>query len=232
MEEAVVRRLVALNAAFYERLAGPFAASRLAPQPGYDRLAAFARPGASVLDVGCGPARFGRVLRGRELEFTYCGVDFSAPLLTAAGDFPGRLVQRDLSLADSLTGLGDFDLIVCLSTLQHIPGRANRSRLLAEMRDHLQAGGIIALANWQFLANTRQRRKIRTWDAVGLSATDVEPGDYLLTWERGGVGLRYVAFIDAAETEALANAVGLRVSEQYDSDGREGDLNLYTILTG
>jgi SAM-dependent methyltransferase len=231
MQEAIVRRLVELNAAFYEQLAAPFAASRATPQPGYERLLAYMPPGAAVLDLGCGPARFGRLLSARGLSAAYTGVDFSPPFLAAAGDFAGQLIRRDLTRAGCLADLGDFDLIVCLSTLQHIPGRANRLRLLAEMRAGLRPGGYIILANWQFTNSPRQRRKVRPWAAVGLSAADVEPGDYLLAWQRGGDGLRYVALLDAAETLSLAEEVGLRVNEQFHSDGREGNLNLYTILT-
>ena len=53
---------------------------------------------------------------------------------------------------------------------------------------------------------------------------------YLLSWHRGGYGLRYVALLDEAETQRLADAAGLRVVAQFYSDGREGNLNLYTLL--
>ncbi len=234
MDEAVARRLVALNEAFYERFAEPFAASRATPPPGFARLLAHLPAAPScVLDVGCGDGRFGRFLRARDPAIDpttgYTGVDFSAPLL-AAGEAPGHLLRRDLSRPGALDGLGSFDWVVCLSTLQHIPGRDHRARLLREMRDCLRPGGRLALANWQFLDSPRQRRKLRPWAEVGLAAADVEPGDYLLAWQRGGYGLRYVALLDAAATAALAEAAGLAVLAQFRSDGREGDLNLYTIL--
>jgi len=237
MDESVVRRLLDLNAAFYERFAAVFAASRTGPQPGYERLLAYLSAGpAAVLDVGCGNGRFARFLaaRGRApgLTVAYTGVDGSAALLAAAVDLPARLMQRDLSRSGSLDDLEQFDLVVCLSTLQHIPGWANRARLLAELGDRLGPGGHLALANWQFLDSPRQRRKVRPWAEIGLSDSDVEAGDALVAWQRGGYGLRYVAHIDAAATRELAAEVGLRVVEQYRSDGRETDLNLYTILAG
>ena len=236
MDDATVRRLVALNEAFYSRFAAPFAASRVGPQPGYERLLAYVPVGRPrVLDAGCGDGRFGRFLRASGREVDYVGVDFSAALLAARdgdGDVAGRFEQRDLSRPGSLDGLGRFDLIVCLSTLQHIPGRRNRARLLAEMATCLNAGGHIALANWQFLSSARQRRKIRPWAEVGLDEGDAEPGDYLLSWQRGGEGRRYVALVDEEETRRLAQGAGLRVVELFRSDGREGDLNLYALLAG
>jgi 2-polyprenyl-3-methyl-5-hydroxy-6-metoxy-1,4-benzoquinol methylase len=230
MDEALVRRLVALNEAFYARFAAPFAASRAAAQPGFTHLLPYLPAGRPrLLDVGCGDGRFGRFLAKQGVAVEYVGIDFSADLLVAATG-PGRFVRRDLSRAGSLDDLGRFALIVCLATLQHIPGWANRARMLAEMGACLEPGGHIALANWQFTASERQRRKIRPWAEAQIDAATLEAGDYLLSWHRGGYGLRYVALLDEAETQRLADAAGLRVVAQFYSDGREGNLNLYTLL--
>lgn len=231
MEEEIIRRLVDLNAAFYDQLAVPFSDSRSGPQPGYYRLLEHLPQGAlSLLDVGCGNGRFGRFLRASGVRMRYVGVDFSPRLMETGEDADALYYQRDLSCPDALTGLGSFDLISCLSTLQHIPGLANRIRLVMEMGACLQPGGRIILTNWQFLDNPRQRRKVRYWSEIGLSEKQVEANDYLLTWDRGGVGLRYVALIDQGATGILAEQAALHIIDQFRSDGREGDLNLYTIL--
>lgn len=232
MDAETVRRLVDLNAQFYDRLADPFSASRAAPQPGYERLLPHVPQEAfvDVLDVGCGNGRFGRYLLASGRSMNYTGVDFSERLMSTGGDVPGRRIQRDLSLPGALAGLDTYDLIACLSTLQHIPGRANRERLMRDMRDHLRPSGRLILANWQFLDNTRQRRKLRPWAGIGLDESRVEHGDYLLSWQRGGTGLRYVALIDEDATRSLADVAYFRIIDQFRSDGREGDLNLYTIF--
>lgn len=163
----------------------------------------------------------------------YTGVDFSERLLAIAREAgPGEFFQRDLVQPSCLTGLGEFDVVACLAALHHIPGYANRLRLLREMAEHLRPGGRLFLATWQFLTNERQRRKLRDWSLVGLDAADVEPGDYLLSWEREGQGLRYVAMIDEAAVAQMATEAGLTMERQFYSDGREGNLSLYTILRG
>jgi hypothetical protein len=43
--------------------------------------------------------------------------------------------------------------------------------------------------------------------------------------------LRYVCHIDETESELLAEAAGLEVLEHFRADGREGNLNLYVVLT-
>lgn len=232
MEAKIVARLLALNERFYAAMAGPFADSRRHPQPGYERLLSYLPAGARrLLDVGCGHGRWGQFLLARGAIQEYVGVDFNPTLLAQAAERTGgEFYRRDLSRPNCLADLGEFEAVACLSVAQHIPGRANRLRLLAEMGERLGEGGRLFLANWQFAGSPRQRRKIVAWSAVGLSDEDVEPGDYLLSWRRGGEGLRYAALIDAQETARLAADAGLVVVDQFRSDGREGNLNLYTIL--
>ena len=111
-------------------------------------------------------------------------------------------------------------------------GQVDQFRLWVRRHSIILFFLLVALANWQFAASERQRRKIRPWAEAQIDAADLEAGDYLLSWQRGGSGLRYVALLDEGETQRLAGAAGLRVVEQFHSDGREGDLNLYTILAG
>lgn len=233
MDEDVVERILLLNRSFYSEFAETFADSRLHPQPGFRRLLDLLRPSTDcVLDVGCGNGRFGAFLKEQGYTFRYTGVDFSRELLTLAErNVGGRFFQRDVSHSGYLQSVGRFDLVVCLSTLQHIPGRRNRINMLLEMKEHLAARGRIFLANWQFLDSERQRRKIRRWPEVDLSEEEVEDNDYLVSWQREGSGLRYVCYIDAEETAALAAACELRIIDQFRSDGREGNLNLYTVMT-
>ncbi len=254
MNPATVSQLVALNQAFYEQFGSSFSDSRSRPQPGFHQLLKALPPHTStVLDVGCGDGRFGRFLQqetGRvgdqEIkpmqspslpvsqspnDLHYTGIDFSERLLAIARQSgPGVFFQCDLVQPGCLAGLGEFDVVACLAALHHIPGYANRLRLLREMAEHLQPDGRLFLATWQFLTNERQRRKLRDWSLVGLDAADVEPGDYLLSWEREGQGLRYVAMIDEAAVAQMAAEAGLTILRQFHSDGREGNLSLYTIL--
>lgn len=237
MDEEIAARLLALNRRFYDQQADPFAESRQQPQPGFSRLLAYLpQPCASVLDVGCGEGRFGRFLAEDGFDGCYRGIDFSDKLLaTAAAHLPASLDSafqvRDLAAEGALDGLGSYSLVACLAVLQHIPGRASRVRLLREMGDHLEPGGRLFLSTWQFLDSPRQQRKVVPWAEAGIDDAVVETGDHLLTWRSGGYGLRYVAYIDAAEIERLAAEAGLHVIENFRSDGREGDLNLYTVLS-
>jgi tRNA (uracil-5-)-methyltransferase TRM9 len=236
MEEEIERRLLALNRSFYERLALPFAQTRERAQPGFARLLEYMpQPCSRVLDVGCGEGRFGRFLSARGFTGSYLGLDFSEALLVRAATalpetFDSAFLVRDLAGHAALSGLGGFDLIVCLAVLQHIPGRENRVRLMREMAQHLAPGGHVFLSTWQFMDSERQRRKLVRWQDAGLDPERMEPGDHLLSWQSGGYGYRYVAHIDATETHRLVSTAGLGMVAQFRSDGREGNLNLYTVM--
>lgn len=232
MKTEVAQKLLALNREFYRAQAQSFAETRETPQPGFDRLrSALPRVPCEVLDVGCGNSRFGHYLQQHNALSHYAGVDFSDELLAqAALRVPGDYFQRDLSQAGCLDNLVHYDVVACLAVLQHIPGYENRLRLLREMKERVEGNGRIFLSTWQFMDSERQRRKLRNWAEIGLSAADVEPNDYLLTWQRDGFGLRHVCLVDETQTAKLAAAAGLHILDQFRSDGKEGNLNLYTVF--
>ncbi len=232
MRPEIVERLLELNKEFYDTFAEAFAGTRGAPQPGFSRLLSYLpEPCQHVVDIGCGNGRFGAFLSQNVSKFTYTGIDFTGSFLEMAGaSLDGVFLWRDISQTGFLKGQGKFDLGVCLATLQHIPGKANRLAVLQEIVKHLSENGRIFLSNWQLATSSRQRRKILDWQEVGLSAEDVEADDYLLTWQRNGRGLRYVHQVDQAEVSWLAAGASLVLVDDYRSDGKEGDLNLYSIL--
>jgi len=233
MREATKKKLLQLNQEFYDSLADSFAETRGTPHPGFTLLLDYLPAELDgLLDVGCGNGRFGHfIARHRPLQ-RYVGVDFSGELLQKAAELqPGEYHQRDLSRPGALAGLGQFPAVSIMAALHHIPGRANRERLLAEMAACLQPDGLLLLSTWNFIDSARQRRKMRDWSEVGLADAEVEPGDYLLTWNRGGFAYRYVAMIDEEALAALATAAVLRVRHQFRSDGKEGTLSLYAVLS-
>jgi 2-polyprenyl-3-methyl-5-hydroxy-6-metoxy-1,4-benzoquinol methylase len=231
MEERVKQQLNDINRQFYQQFAQSFADTRVAPQPGFSKVEMYLpQECRNLLDVGCGEGRLGRFLLSRQRIKVYDGIDGSKALIEIAKSrVEGRFWHRDLSERGALTGLGKYDGITCLAVLQHIPGRRNRLRLMTEMAEHLSIRGRLVVSTWQFLDSERQRRKIVDWREVGLNPESLESTDYLLTWQRDGRGLRYVNYINEDEVLALASAAGLSTLTTFRADGREGNLNLYSV---
>jgi len=86
MQPDVIRRLNAVNRAFYAITAADFDATRQAPWAGWFPLLPYLSGVRRVLDVGCGNGRFGVFLRQHvgESAIEYHGVDNSADLLERA----------------------------------------------------------------------------------------------------------------------------------------------------
>lgn len=252
MRADVQARLAALNRAFYEAHGEAFGETRPRLAPGVKRLLARIAPGARVLEAGCGDGKVGRWLAARGVR--YVGLDASEALLERARRLSGQwgvdrrpaaetplptdhhsplFLRVDLLSPDLDQALGAqlHDWILALAVFHHLPGAETRARVLRALAARLAAEGRLAMSNWQLTRSERLRRRIAPWDRLGLTDADVEPSDYLLTWERGaGRGLRYVHVLDEAEARRLADAAGLRVAEVFRSDGLTGDLSDYVVL--
>ena len=239
MKNEVVDILLALNQVFYNQFAAAFNDSRSPSEPGFERLLTLIQPGDRVLDLGCGQARLARLLPP---TCRYTGVDYAEEMLALAGTPSGAedgltvdttMVPADLVRDDWSSRIrGPFDWVVLRAVLHHIPGYANRLRVLTRAATVLApANGRVAIANWQFLRIDRLRRRVLPWSTLTLGDSDVEPGDYLLDWQRQGRGMRYAHLIDKSETQRLAHDAGLEIEDLFYADGHTNDLTLYAVLS-
>jgi SAM-dependent methyltransferase len=228
-------RLTKLNRAFYQTFAAAFASTRARVQPGARRLLDRIPPRSAVVDLGCGNGNAARRLAERNPPRRYLGLDGSDSLLdlarTGAYPFPAEFRQADfLDERWSSSPRGEpFEYALAFAVLHHIPGAANRLAFLKACRRLLAPGGTLFLSNWQFLRSAKLRARTVAWEEIGLAESDVEEGDYLLDWRRGGRGLRYVHVIDERERRMLAEESGFTEIECFPSDGADGKLADYAV---
>jgi SAM-dependent methyltransferase len=189
-------------------------------------------PASSVLDLGCGSGLLARELARRGHSGPYLGVDGSEPLLAEARrrSLPASVdfVLADLARPgwEEAVG-GPFDAVFAFALLHHLPGSERRLQFAGAVRRIVAEPGELTVSTWSFLGSDRLRLRIQPWESVGLAPQDVDPGDYLLDWRRGGTGLRYVHHFDPAELRTLAAETGFAVVESWRSDGEGGRLGLY-----
>ncbi|HTI72236.1 MAG TPA: class I SAM-dependent methyltransferase [Candidatus Limnocylindria bacterium] len=98
--------------------------------------------GTTVLDLGCGHGVFGGALLAKGCSVTFA--DESNYLLPQFRDQPFRSVNLD---RDTISGLGQFDLVVCSNVLEHL---AKPRRLIDAAPDLLTPTGCFYLSwtNW------------------------------------------------------------------------------------
>ncbi|MEZ0395358.1 MAG: class I SAM-dependent methyltransferase [Anaerolineales bacterium] len=233
MNESTAARLIELNRTFYQTFGREFSSTRRRLQPGVLRLLDQMTGAAALLDLGCGNGELARALARRGFGGRYLGLDFSRPLLQETGNLPENFAfaEADLTAPDWADRLNTehWSLITAFAVLHHIPSRQLRLRLLRQVHALLAPGGEFIHSEWQFLDSEKWRGRLQPWSEAGLSAADVDPGDYLLDWRGGGRGLRYVHAFDEAELKALAAAAGFQVRATFRSDGENGRLGLYQV---
>ncbi|OGN73657.1 MAG: hypothetical protein A2X25_14955 [Chloroflexi bacterium GWB2_49_20] len=235
MQLTTLKQLLDINYQFYQSFGADFSATRGRIQPGMRTILDRLEGRENILDLGCGNGELARQLARTGHQGSYTGLDFSPPLLAAARRqpdlFPVNFIRADLTSADWDTGLpaGGYDLVFAFASLHHIPSEQLRFQIMAKIARLLSSAGKFIHSNWQFLNSPRLQNRIQPWQAAGLNPEDLDPGDYLLDWRHGGLGLRYVHHFDDAELSRLAKAAGFRVCETFHSDGQGGRLGIYQI---
>jgi trans-aconitate methyltransferase len=227
-------RLINLNRQFYQTFAVEFSKTRQRLQPGVWKLLEGIVSSANILDLGCGNGELARALGERNHLGTYIGLDFSAQLLDdAASSVPEKLdaafIKADLSSQDWEIKIPKvtYHLILAFAVLHHLPGAHLHRSILGKIRNLLEPDGHFIHSEWQFMNSPRLRARIQPWETIGLTASDVDRGDYLLDWRQGGYGLRYVHHFDMNELAALAEDTGFTILETSFADGEGGILGLY-----
>jgi SAM-dependent methyltransferase len=233
MNSSTVAYLIEINRDFYTRFGDSFSATRHRIQPGVRRVLGMLNGDESILDLGCGNGELARELAKRGHRGSYLGVDL--PLLRDAEaqpeGFSATFMQMDLTQLSAVSELllvsSNWSVVTAFAVLHHIPSIDLRLNILRIVYQLLRKDGLFIHSNWQFLNSEKLKARIQNWSQIDLSASDVEPNDYLLDWRSGGEGLRYVHHFDENELEELARASNFRVIDTFYSDGEGARLGLY-----
>jgi SAM-dependent methyltransferase len=129
----------------------------------------------SVLDLGCGDGRLASlVLEALPTVAQVVAVDRSPPMLDRARQrfsADGRVEVRAWDLADDLSPLGEFDLIVSGFAIHHLQDDRKQA-LFGEVGRQLRPGGVFA--NLEIVASSTPVLHAEFLAAIGRTADDPE----------------------------------------------------------
>lgn len=164
---------------------------RLAPRrAGEKALVSLLSAGpSSLLDLGCGDGRLAKLaLDACPTLDRVVAVDSSPPMLERARrEFAGdsRVTVRSWDLARSIAPLGHHDAIVSGFAIHHLEDD-RKQRLLLEVADQLQPGGLFA--NLEVVASATPELHAEFLDLIGRTEDDPEdrlaPVGLQLDWMR------------------------------------------------
>lgn len=216
MRKETADELMKKVAGDYDAIAGEFSASRTALWPEMRRFLDFVKSGDRVLDLGCGNGRAYRLFEGVAIE--YEGLDASEKLVALAR----REVNDMLATfrVGSMTALpydaGDFDAVMAVASLHHVPSREYRLAALREAHRVLKSGGHLLMTNWD---RWKPRYAKEHLTAVFQKLTGRSPydfGDVLIKWDRGpSKVMRYYHAFTARGLARLCRAAGFEVVDSY-----------------
>jgi SAM-dependent methyltransferase len=166
--------------------------------------------GGRALDFGCGAGRSTRFLA--RLGFGAVGVDISAGMIKRAREIDPNGDYRLIGNGDfSQFERASFDFAQAIFTFDNIPGRDNRVRILAGLRDLLKPSGRLLLLDstpemytneWASFTTKDfpENARARSGDGVWTITTDIDDPtpvedilwsheDYLESFEAAGLGV-------------------------------------------
>lgn len=154
------------------------------------------RDARRILDLGTGDGRLLALLRIDRPAARGVALDFSPTMLEAArerfrGDDTVQVIEYNLN--DSLSHLGEFDVIVSSFAIHHTPDERKKT-LYAEIYRALTPGGIFC--NLEHVSSATPALHTRFYQALGLTEADEDPSNMLASVEVQLRWLREIGFQD------------------------------------
>jgi len=225
MKEENVKAILESTSKIYDRIAGDFSNTRGKWWAGIAEFKKYAKPGDKILDIGCGNGRMAEIFRDMDIE--YLGVDNSAELINIARQWfasNNKMKFNIADIADLQLGENNFDLVLVIAVLHHLPTKKLRLQALREIYKTMKPGGTLIMHNWN-LWQTGYIQKY--WSKILDYGYKIPRGvwslkDAFIPWKPIGTdNRRYIHSFTRGEVSRLLIAAGFKIEKMnYDNQGK------------
>ncbi|HEX7017701.1 MAG TPA: class I SAM-dependent methyltransferase [Patescibacteria group bacterium] len=254
MTPSTITQLNQLNHDFYQKVAHYFDNSRQYYWQGWQQLIPIIKKLITekplrVLDLGSGNGRFLEFLKEKfpNQPIQYLAVDSNEYLLAKEWQKSAQNFERSqfkIDITDALLSKSftktieehfkgkNIDLIVSFGFLHHIPSLELRQEYisqLVQLSAKSNFHSVVILTAWQFADDDQQQKKIVNPSTVKIDSTELEPNDYILSWNRGVTAYRYCHHVDEEEVNKFQPLNQNLSFSSFYADGKSGQLNHYLV---
>lgn len=209
-----MNNIIEENKTVYDAIADQFHSTRGYLWGDLEPLAAYAKSGDTILDLGCGNGRLIQLFEKHDLDVTYIGQDQSEALIShakdrfSAGQFLiGSMTQIDLP--DKTV-----DAVYAIASFHHLPDDETRNACLQEIARVLKPGGMLVMSNWN-LRNDYVEAKI----AEGKYEVDAKDETHVrIPWRTGDQrvhGWRHYYYIAPSKMRDMLKPLGFSIKKEY-----------------
>lgn len=212
----------------YNQIASDFSDTRGKWWQGFGGFNEYIKDGDSVLDLGCGNGRMADIFVDHNIE--YLGVDNSDELIKLAQKRFKDNPSYKFEVGDALTinYQNQFDLVLMIAVLHHIPTRELRLKVLKNICNSLKPGGRLVISNWNLWQVIGGRKRFRYYQYIFNYTEKLKRGvwqlsDAFVPWKPlRGDNLRYVHSYKKGELSSLLKAAGLMI-ERINFETKNGE---------
>ena len=214
MDRATAEKLLEKVKNDYNQIAEEFSQSRDKLWPEFENFLQYIKPEMRVLDLGCGNGRLYELLK--DIGINYTGIDNSARLIQLAQERWEKEPKLLFKVGDVLSleePTNNYDSVLLIAVLQHIPSKQLRLRSLQNIKNILKPEGLLIITNWNLWQRKYRKYIFYNWVKKILQVSRLDFNDTLIPW-RDTLNRYYHAFTKK-ETYFLLNKSGFDVVSDH-----------------
>lgn len=232
MRAQVAKALFEKTKEDYEVIAEEFAATRQKVWQDLDFLIDRIGLSKKILDVGCGNGRLLNSLKEKKVQYT--GIDSSKKLIYHAKTSFKEYPLATFLIADALElpfGDSEFDFVVSIAVLHHIPSAELRLKAVLEMNRVLKNGGELIVTVWNLWQQKYYKYIVSEFVKKLTGKSNLDFKDCYIPWKRAYKIDRYCHAFTERELTGLVRDCGFNVVEHGMTQRESYRPNIYAVAT-